>query len=485
MHNPSYIAVDLGATSGRVMLGSIEGDIVLLDEVHRFPTRSLQLPDGLHWDVAQLYSEIIAGVSAAVARGASPVGVGFDTWGVDYALLADDGRLLGLPFHHRDARTAGRSTLVDDSFLYAETGIQTLDINTLVQLRAEPPTALAAATELLFRPDLFAYLFSGLRSAERTIASTSQLLHWSGVPSTVIPAWAGIPDLLAPMVAAGTVLGEPLAHVRAATGFSGQVITVAGHDTASAVAAIPAEEEFAFISCGTWGLVGFELAAPILSERARLAGFTNEHGVDGTYRFLRNASGLWLLTESLRAWGEPVTSESSASLVSAAAEAPRYVSIIDPLDPLFLAPGDMPARIAEFCVRTGQPAPSTRAEVARCILDSLALAFADAIEAGAALTGTSPRAIHVVGGGSQIAELCQAIADVTGVRVIAGPAEATALGNVLLQARALGQIADLAQLRALVARSSSPRIHEPGVVRAAADARERFLAVVGSTSGVL
>jgi rhamnulokinase len=484
--NSQYLAVDLGATSGRVMLGTLRDGVAALDEVHRFPTRSMRLPDGLHWDLGQLFFEITAGMTAAVDRVGSLASVGFDTWGVDYALLSAGGTILGAPFHHRDSRTAGRAAQMDAALLFRETGIQPLDINTLMQLASEPADgAISVASDLLFMPDLLAYLFSGIRASERTIASTSQLLHWSGVPSVAVGERAGIPNLLPRQVTAGTVLGEPLDHVRSATGFDGAVIAVAGHDTASAVAAMPMEPGSAFISCGTWGLVGFELAAPILTDHAMLAGFTNEHGVDGTYRFLRNSSGLWLLTESLRAWGEPVTSESSARLVDAAAAVPRYRSIVDPLDPSFVAPGDMPARLANYCERTGQPVPCSPAEVARCILDSLALGFADAIEAGAALSGARPTAVHIVGGGSQIAQLCQAIADVTGLRVIAGPSEATALGNVLLQARALGELDSLDEVRAVVARTTRPVEYLPDTGGAGGDARGRFAELVRSSSGVL
>ena len=481
----AYIAVDLGASSGRVMLGTVDRDVVAVEQVHRFPTRALRLPDGLHWDLGHLYAEVLAGVRAASERGASPRGIGFDSWGVDYALLSGAGSILGAPFHHRDARTAGRSASLDATQLYAATGIQTLDINTLTQLLAEDPRgAISAAEMLLFIPDLFGYLFTGERAAERTIASTSQLLGWDGRSSTMVLESTGIPDLLAPLAKTGSLLGTPLAHVRESTGFTGLVFSVAGHDTASAVTAIPAEpgSEFAFVSCGTWGLVGFELDAPRLDAQSLAAGFTNEQGVDGTYRFLRNVTGLWLLTESIRSWRSagPVP-----EFVAAARDVPRFRSLIDPLDPVFVAPGDIPARIAAYCESTGQPVPRTPPEVTRCILDSLALSFADAVRTGSALTGVRPTVIHIVGGGSQIAELCASLADLSGVPVVAGPTEATALGNLLLQARTLGEITSLADIRALVARSASVSRYEPEASPEVHDALERFAAIARRGSGML
>jgi rhamnulokinase len=483
----SYIAVDLGASSGRVMRGTLTEAAVQLEEIRRFPTRSLQLADGLHWDIGYLHSEIMAGTAAAIEGGPAR-GIGFSSWGVDYALLADDGTPLGAPFHHRDGRTAGLAARLDAEFLYAETGIQTLEINTLVQLLAEKPEgAIASARSLLFMPDLFGYVFTGRQVAERTIASTSQLLAWDGRPSAAVRDYAGLPDLVPPVAVAGSLLGAPLPRVRERTGFTGLVLSVAGHDTASAVAAIPAEpgEDIAFISCGTWGLVGFERQRPELGAASLAAGFTNEHGIDGTYRYLRNVSGLWLLTESLRFWNEPADVGTTAALVVAASSCPRFRSIIDPLHPGFIAPGDMPGRIAVFCASTGQPVPETRAQFARCIIDSLALSFADAVRTGAALTGSRSAAIHLIGGGSQIRDLCATLADVAGLPVIAGPVEATSLGNVLVQARALGQLDSLEAIRSRVAASVDLTRYEPGASPAATAAVTRFEGIARSAFGML
>ncbi len=459
----SYLAVDVGASSGRVIHGALRGDQLHIDVTRRFITRSLELPDGLHWDVGHLYTEILAGLSQAVASGADPVSVAFDTWGVDYALVSAEGRMLGLPFTHRDTRTRGMTTAVENGFLFAETGIQTQEINTLVQLLAEPrPGALAAAEHLLFMPDLLAYTLTGVRGTDRTIASTSQLLAADGAPARAVTARYDLPDLLPPVLPGGATLGGARASVADATGFRGDVVVAAGHDTACAVAAIPTDaHDVAFISCGTWGLVGFELPAPQLSASARELGFTNEHGVDGSYRFLRNVTGLWLLNESMRAWGVTASSTAAAELVAAAHPLPRFVSVVDPLDPVFLAPRDMPRRIAAYCESTGQRVPDGPAEVVRCIIDSLALSFADTLAQGARIAGVQTSAVHMVGGGAAIDDLCAAVADLTGLTVVAGPVEATAIGNILLQARARGEIGSLAELRQIVRSSTHLVHHEP------------------------
>lgn len=487
MSGSSYIAVDLGASSGRVMRGTLTETSVHLDEVHRFATPSIRLDDGLHWDISGLMNEIFAGVTAATDRGPAR-GIGFDTWGVDYALLSESGSLLAAPFHHRDSRTSGLASRLDEEFLFNETGIQTQEINTLVQLLAEDSGgALSAARTLLLMPDLFGFVFSGRRVAERTIASTSQLLRSDGLRSTAVLEYSGLPDLLAPLSEPGSLLGPATPRIRERTGFTGLVLSVAGHDTASAIAAIPAdpEVEFGFVSCGTWGLVGYELEAPDLSAESLAAGFTNEHGVDGTYRYIRNVTGLWLISESLRSWGETADTSTSAAAVEAAVQCTPYRSLIDPLDPVFISPGLMPQRIADFCISTGQPVPRTRAETVRCIIDSLALSFADALRTGSEITGVRPAAIHMIGGGSRIDDLCRTLAEVAGMPVVAGPAEATSLGNVLVQARALGGIGSLTAMRARVAASVDLRVHEPTGTTAAGDAVARFAGIARVAPGVL
>lgn len=473
----SYVAVDLGATSGRVLRGSLDSDAIRIDEVRRFTTPSLDLPDGLHWDIGGLHREILQGITAAVSVDDSAVSISCDTWGVDYALLSGSGTVLGLPFSHRDARTRGRTDGLDNEFLFAETGILTQEINTLVQLLTEPRNgALGVAESFLFMPDLVAYLLSGIVATDRTIASTSQLLSTTGEAANAVNARYELPHLLPQILPNASSLGGVRRNVTHTTGFRGEVVVGAGHDTACAVAAIPAEDpDFAFISCGTWGVVGFELATPCLTADARVSGFTNEHGVDGTYRFLRNVTGLWLLNESMRSWGLHVDGETAAKLVDSAQHLPRFASIIDPLDPTFLHPGDVPERIALFCTRTRQQVPSTPAEFTRCVIDSLALSFANTITEGARVAGVCPLRIHMVGGGSAIADLCATVATLTGLPVIAGPVEATGLGNILLQAKAHGEVTSLARAREIVRANARLARYEPNASREFTSRIEEFL----------
>jgi sugar (pentulose or hexulose) kinase len=449
--NVRVAAVDLGAASGRVITGRVGPNELSIEECHRFPNRPVTVAGALYWDILALYREVLEGV-----RAAGPLdGVGIDTWGVDYGLLDASGALLGNPVHYRDARTASASP---DRFgaarLYETTGLQFLPFNTIHQLAVEPAHRLAAARRLLMIPDLLAYWLTGSVGAELTIASTSQLLDVrSRTWSAPLAASVGLaPSLLPPLRSPGTVLGPA-----AALG-DVPVIAVGAHDTASAVVGVPAcGDRFAYISCGTWSLVGVELPAPVLTEDSRRANFTNELGVDGTVRYLRNVMGLWLLQECLRAW----PSASRAALLSEAATLPRR-AVIDPDDPVFLPPGDMPTRIADACRHTDQPVPATPAATVRCIMDSLAAAHQRAVDTAARLSGHPVDTVHMVGGGARNTLLCQLTADACGLPVVAGPVEATALGNVLVQARALGAVeGDLAALRALVHATQPTTRYEP------------------------
>ncbi|MGH3763137.1 rhamnulokinase [Actinophytocola sp.] len=441
-------AADLGAASGRVIAGRVGPGELSIEECHRFANRPVRVGGTLHWDILDLYRGVLDGVR----RAGELDGVGIDAWGVDYGLLDADGALLGNPVHYRDGRTADASADRFGPDLYAVTGIQFLPFNTIHQLAAE--RRLERAHRLLMIPDLLAYWLTGSVGAELTIASTTQLLDvrartWA--PS--LAARVGLaPDLLPPLRDPGTVLGT------AADLDGTPVIAVGSHDTASAVVGVPAEgERFAYISCGTWSLVGVELTEPVLTEESRRANFTNELGVDGTVRYLRNVMGLWLLEECLRAWPDA----DRGTLLAEAAGLPAR-SVIDPDDPVFLPPGDMPARVADACRRTGQPVPATRAETVRCIVDSLAQAHRRAVSAAVQLSGHDVDVIHVVGGGARNTLLCQLTADACGLPVIAGPVEATALGNVLVQARTLGALdGDLAALRALVRATQPTTRYEP------------------------
>jgi rhamnulokinase len=458
-------AVDLGASSGRVMAvrvsdGREGAGRLRLREAHRFRNVPVWAGGTLHWDILRLHQDMLDGMAKA-ARLAELTAVGIDSWGVDYGLLDPAGSLLGNPVHYRDPRTGAALerllARVPAAELYQVTGIQKLRINTICQLVAAVGTPqLNAAGTLLMIPDLLGYWLTGELGAEVTNASTTQLLD----VRTRAWAWpvidrAGIPrHIFPPLRAPGQVIGTLPPEVTAHAGLSRgpQVIAVGSHDTASAVAAVPARgPHFAFISCGTWSLVGMELDSPVLSEDSRLANFSNETGVDGTIRYLRNVAGLWLLQESLRAWSERGRETSLGALLRQAAAAPAGRSVIDPDSPRFLAAGDMPSRIADECHATGQPVPRNPAEVVRCVLDSLALAHQRAVTEAQQLSGYHADVVHIVGGGARNTLLCQLTADACGLPVVAGPAEAAALGNGLVQARALGAApADLAGLRALV-----------------------------------
>lgn len=453
-------AVDVGASSGRVMLARVGPGTLELTEAHRFRNEPVRVAGTLHWDVLALYQGVLEGL-----RAAGPVaGIGIDTWAVDYGLLDATGALLGNPVHYRDGRTEGVSDRVAKQLgperLYATTGLQHLPFNTLYQLAAAAGTPqLEAAHRLLLIPDLLTYWLTGEIGAEVTNASTTQLYDlrrraWA----TDLMADAGIRgELFPPLREPGTRIGPVLPALDLPG--TPEVVAVGSHDTASAVVGVPAAgEHFAYISCGTWSLVGVELDAPVLSEPSRRANFTNESGVDGTIRYLRNVMGLWPLQESLRTWG---TTDLPALLRQAAQE-PAFHSVVDPDDPTFLPPGDMPARIAQVCRRTGEPLPDSPAATVRCILDSLALAHRRAVQQVQRLSGRHVDAVHVVGGGARNDLLCQLTADACGLPVLAGPVEATALGNALVQARALGVIGgDLASLRSVLRATQQITRYEP------------------------
>jgi rhamnulokinase len=479
-------AVDLGASGGRVIAARAGGTGVELHEVSRFPNEPVRVAGTLYWDILRLQASVVDGLAAAAAS--FPLAsAGIDSWGVDYGLLDSCGALVGNPVHYRDARTEGITPPVPFGDLYAVTGIQHLPFNTVYQLAAASGTpALAAARTLLLIPDLLAYWLTGSVGAEVTNASTTALLEvstrkWAtglmeraGIDQGLFPPLRQPGDVIGPLAAAG-----PGAGALAAGLGSVPLIAVGSHDTASAVAAVPASgPSFAYISSGTWSLAGMELAAPVLSAASRQANFTNEAGIDGTVRFLRNVTGLWLLQECVRHWDSARAGSAGSleQLLAAAAGVPPLRFVVDADDPVFLPPGDMPARITAWLASRGLPAPSGRAEVVRCVLDSLALAYRRALLAAQELSGRHADVVHIVGGGSRNELLCQLTADATGLRVIAGPAEATALGNVLVQARALGAApVSLDGMRALVRASAGLRELRPsGDTRAWAAAGQRI-----------
>jgi rhamnulokinase len=471
-------AVDLGATSGRVMVGTVGTGVLDLTEVHRFPNAPVRHRDGsLHWDIRRLYDEVLAGLGAA-----GPVdAIGIDAWAVDYGLLDGSGELLGDPYCYRDGRTDAVQSkvlsVVSSEELFATTGLQQLPFNTIYQLAAEP--TLESVETMLLIPDLIAFWLTGAVAAEATNASTTQLYDvrartWSrelaqrvGVPMRTLP----------PLREPGELVGRLRLEVADRTGLppATPVVAVGSHDTASAVVGVPAAagSSFAYISSGTWSLVGVELAAPVLTEDARRANFTNEGGVDATTRFLKNVMGLWVLSETMRTWG----TDDLAAVLDAAAAAPAFGPVVDVDAPEFLPPGDMPARITEACRATGQSPPSSRGEVVRCILESLALAYRRNVRLAAELSGRPVDVVHVVGGGVRNELLCRLTSDACDVPVLAGPVEAAALGNVLVQARTLGaEVPDLTAMRALVAHTHHVRRYEPGAEAARWDEAEQRLA---------
>lgn len=491
MRSGRYVAVDLGAESGRVQLGTLAGGRVKLEEIHRFVNGPVQLPGGLHWDVLGIHREVLAGIAASARRADGPIdGIAVDAWGCDYALLDRDGELLGNPFHYRDRRTDGVMERVLEEIpaeeIYGATGIQFMPFNTLFQLVAQRDSAhLKAARSLATIPDLLAYWLGGRLAGERTAASTTQLLDvHTGDWARELAARAGVPAAILPqLVDAGTVLAPLRAEIAREAGLDPvpDVIAVGGHDTASAVASVPARgRDFAYLSSGTWSLLGMELDAPVTSERARAYNLTNEGGVAGTIRLLRNVMGLWLVQECRRQWAREGVDHDYDALHRMAQATPLGGPLIDPDAGELLHPGDMPSRIAELCERGGQPAPRDAGATVRCALESLACKYRLVLERIERVAGRRAEVVHVVGGGARNALLCQLAADVLDRPVHAGPVEATALGNVMTQALAHGRVGSLEEVREIVGASFSPRVHEPSPDRAAhEELYARFLSVTG------
>ena len=468
-------AIDLGATSGRVMLADIGPGRLELEQVARFANDPVPLWNGertaLHWDIAGLFREACAGMAEAGRHSDNLRTVGVDSWAVDYGLLRA-GALLSLPHHYRDSRTdAGVSTVhrtVSQAELYARNGLQFLPFNTIYQLAAEPQLELADTALLI--PDLIGYWLTGRLGTERTNASTTGLLrpdgHWDDELSTRVGVPTDLfPTLIEPGTELGPLLGAVAGQLNLAAGTT--VTTVASHDTASAVVAVPMDSaQAAYISCGTWGLVGVELTEPVITEAGRQANFTNEVGADGRIRYLHNVMGLWLLSETVRQYQREGYRADLSELLAQAAEVRPVFDVFDTADPRFLAPGDMPGRIRAWYDEHGLQVPITRPEVVRAIVESLAAAFADGVRRAAELSGTPVRTVHIVGGGSQNRLLCQLTADRCGLPVLAGPVEATALGNVLISARAHRLIGgDLEALRHIVATRFPPQRYDPRTYR--------------------
>lgn len=470
------LAFDFGASSGRAVLCSIENGQISLNEVHRFPNDPVKMGDRLYWDFVRLFHEIKQGISKAVKAGGFD-SIGIDTWGVDFGLLDSHGRLMSNPVHYRDERTTGIPEKVFKKIskedIYKRTGIQFMRINTLYQLAylAEfESDTLHNADCLLFIPDLMAYYLTGKKRAEYTICSTSNLLNCkTGVWDGEILDTLEIPAKLFPqMIHPGDTYGKLSEEICAETGCEAvPVIAVASHDTASAVVAVPADpvsdhkEPAAYISCGTWSLLGTELNKPIADAASSLANFTNEGGVNGTIRYIKNIMGLWLAQQCRAWWMKEGLDASYQTLDKETADAKPFMSFIDPDDEMFEAPGDMPQRIREYCSRTGQPVPASKGEILRCIYQSLAIKYRLSLKKMEELTGCNYPYLHMIGGGIKDHLLCQMTADACGIPVKAGPVEATATGNAIIQLIVMKEIESIKQARQMLSYDKDMKIYNP------------------------
>jgi rhamnulokinase len=472
MKETHFLAFDIGASSGRAILGSLDGTRLQLKEVHRFKNQMMLMHGHYHWNIYSLFSELKIGLAQCIRQEkVQPAAIGIDTWGVDYGLLTRDGLLAGLPFAYRDHRT---DNSMDQFFsqtnpekTYRLSGIQFMQFNSLFQLFAsarEKLSVLDIADSLLFTPDLLNWMFTGIRKNEYTIASTSALLKpgKAEYEPELLRAAGVSPDLMEEIVLPGTILGTILPEVCNETGSCGiPCVAVASHDTASAVASVPASgNNWAYISSGTWSLMGVESGLPVVTEKARHLNFTNEGGVDGTTRLLKNIMGLWLIQECKRIWDQESPVDWT-EIVEISRESEPFAFLIDPDHTGFLNPPDMQEAIREYCRKSGQLVPVGKAQIARCIYDSLALKYKYTLGQLEDLTGQKLERIHIIGGGANNSFLCQLTADATGLPVTAGPVEATAIGNILMQARALGLVDSLDEMRSIVASSFEPVEYEP------------------------
>jgi rhamnulokinase len=467
--NQFHLAIDLGAESGRLMLGTLADGKVSLAELHRFPNTPLRIGDSLHWNIEALFAEVKVGLRKAAALKIPFASISTDSWGLDYVLFDAAGGMISPTFHYRDPRTARGvdrvRKLVSWPEVFAETGLQFMPINTIYQLASETPERMRAAKQLLPIADAFNFLLCGVARAEESLASTTQLYNprtrdWSARLLNVLE----LPrDIFPPIVPSGTVLGSLQPELARELGLPPMpVIASCSHDTGAAVAAVPAcGEDWAYLSSGTWSLLGAELSSPLLTDQCREFNCTNEIGYGRSVRLLKNIVGLWIVQECRREWARGGTDFDYATLMKLAADAPPFISLINPDDPRFVAPGDMPGKIAAFCRETGQPEPSTPGATVRCVLESLALLYARVLKKLETLTGKKFTRLHIVGGGSRNELLNQLTANALGESVLAGPVEATALGNVLVQSLALGGVSSLAAARELVANSFPLTRYEP------------------------
>ncbi len=467
------LAIDLGASSGRGIIGRFDGEKLTLEENHRFSNDPVITAGSFNWDILRIYHEIKQSIrNCALSDDKDITSIGIDTWGVDYGFLDKNGKLMGNPYHYRDTRT---DDILDYAFakmpkekIYDITGIQTLNFNTLFQLTADlrdNPQRVELADKLLFIPDLLNYFLTGEKRTEYTIASTGALLDakartWSkdlfrtfGIPERIFT------DIVEPCTVCGPLLPQVLGEVG---DIKANVVSVGAHDTASAVVAVPAKgDDFVYISSGTWSLMGSELNDPNMGETAKKYDFTNEGGVNGKIRFLKNIMGLWIIQESRRQWKREGKNFSFDDLENASKAAKPFRCLINPDDMAFKDPGNMPARIAEYCTKTGQYTPENEGDIIRCIYESLALKYRWTVECIDEIKGTKTPFINIVGGGCKEQTLCQMVADSCGRPVFAGPVEGTAIGNIIAQAITAGEIKDLAEARHVIRNSFDIKMYEP------------------------
>ena len=482
------LAFDFGASSGRAILATLENGKIEMQEIHRFSNDPVMLSGVLHWDLPRLFFEIKQGITKAVHAGGFDA-IGIDTWGVDFGLLDKKGHVMNNPVNYRDSRTDGMQEetyeIVPKAEVYGRTGIQLMNLNTLFQMMSlviDEPEQLAHADTMLFMPDLFAYLLTGEKRAEYTIASTSQMLNaetrdWDyelleklGIPTRILP------KIIQPGESYGLLSKEICDELGCP---QVPVIAVCTHDTASAVVAVPTQkDDFIYISCGTWSLFGTELPKPIINEASEKFNLTNEGGINKTTRFLKNIIGLWMIQESRRQWIREGYDVSYADLEREALAVEPFKCFIDPDAPMFVAPGNQPRRVQDFCRATGQYVPQTRGEIMRCIYESIAMKYRHTYYSIKEVTGREYDNIHMIGGGTKDRLLCQMTSDACNCSVIAGPIEATATGNVAVQFMALGEMADLKGLRAVIADSEQPKFYEPTNPSAYDEAYERFVKIL-------
>lgn len=481
-----FMAVDLGATSGRTILGSLQNGKLEQEELTRFANPIIQLGRHFYWDIYALYNEIVRGLKTAADRRVELTSVGIDTWGVDFVCVGKDGHLLRNPYSYRDPHTEGAMEAyfqrIPKEKVYEKTGIQFMNFNSLFQLSAMQQagdSALQAADKILFVPDALMYMLTGQAVCEYTILSTSQMLdpRTGRIDKELIAAVGLTEDRFGRYVNPGEVVGTLSPEVQKMTGLGAvPVVAVAGHDTGSAVAAVPAQDpDYAYLSCGTWSLLGIETRDAIINEDSFRYNFTNEGGIEGTTRFLKNICGMWLLERCRKEWTDAPANVNEVN--AQAMTAPAFRSFINPDDPSFANPESMVEAIQDFCRRTGQPVPATYQETARCIFESLALRYRQVVEC---LRGFAPfpiRRLHVIGGGTYNRHLMQMAADSIGIPVITGPVEGTAIGNIMMQAKAAGLVGDMYEMRRIIADSIEMNTYMPTDKEAWDRAYERFLTI--------